>query len=155
MNTRLVALDFITNCLSVLGTPEVSDTLLAVIKSKHFNWKTVVNIANTQLVTPALWVALMKKELVEWMPFDICEYLRELHRLNTVRNDHLRVQIIEAVRQLNSINVEPILLKGSASLFVKTFDDPGSRIMANIDILVPKKRQVIAGIYYILLDIIL
>jgi len=31
------------------------------------------------------------------------------------------------------------VLKGAASFFVKIFDDPGSRVMVDLDILVPQK----------------
>ena len=139
MNPRLAALDFITACLGVRSEAEIGNTLHSAVASGHLNWHTVIEISNTDLVTPALWVALRNKGLVERLPSDVREYLRELHRLNTLRNEHLRTQLIEAIRQLNSIGIKPVVLKGAASFFVKIFDDPGSRVMVDLDILVPQK----------------
>jgi hypothetical protein len=108
------------------------------IAAGRYDWPTVIEIANAQLMTPALWVGLTEKGLVENLPRGVRDYLRELHRLNILRNERLRVQVLEAVRGLNSMGIEPILLKGSGSLFVKTFTDPGSRVMMDLDILVPQ-----------------
>jgi hypothetical protein len=49
------------------------------------------------------------------------------------------VQTIEVTRQLNALGTKPVLLKGGVSLFIKTFDDIGCRVMSDIDILVPSK----------------
>ncbi len=82
-------------------------------------------------------MALRNRGLVDKLPTQVHEYLWKIHLLNTLKNRRLREQALEAVGELNSIGVEPVLLKGGASLFVKTFDDPGARIMADLDILVP------------------
>jgi hypothetical protein len=137
VNARLAALDFITGCLSVQSSSDRNATLSSVIAAGRLDWPSVITIANAQLVTPALWVSLRNRGLVEHMPSAVGEYLRELHRLNTLRNEHLRAQAIEVVSRLNTIGIEPVLLKGSALLFVDTFDDPGSRVMADLDLLVP------------------
>jgi len=139
MSARLTALDFIAGCLSVESGSEFNGFLQATIDSRRLNWQAVIEVANNQLVTPALWVALKMRGLSENLPPEISQYLRALHRLNTSRNEHLRAQAIETVGRLNAIGIEPVLLKGSASLLEKTFDDPGSRVMADLDIMVPKK----------------
>ncbi len=139
MSTRLVALDFITGCLNVGSAPDINDSLRAAIDSRRLNWQAVIDIANNQFITPALWVALRNRGLTDKVSPDVAQYLRELHRLNISRNEHLRAQAIETVRRLNTIGIEPVLLKGGASLVERTFDDPGSRVMADLDIMVPKK----------------
>lgn len=69
-------------------------------------------------------------ELAEYLPAGACERLFKIYLLNTLNNKNFREQTT-AARQLNSNGIEPILLKGSASLFVKTFHGPGSRVMAD------------------------
>jgi hypothetical protein len=133
MNVRSAALDFITGCLSVRNEPDHNDALCATIASGRLDWPTVILIANTELMTPALWVALRDRQLTEYLPADVCEYLSEFYRLNKTRNAHLRKQVIEAVCQLNAIDIEPLLLKGAVGLFVETFGDPGSRVMTDLD----------------------
>jgi hypothetical protein len=139
VNERLAALDFITACLGVRSTSAIDGFLRSTILSEHFNWQAVIKMANTQRVTPALWVALRNRGLIESLPLDVREYLRQVHRLNTLRNLCLKAQAIEAVRQLNAIGIEPVLLKGGAYLLIEMFDDLGSRVMVDLDILVPQK----------------
>ncbi|MGK7911631.1 MAG: nucleotidyltransferase family protein [Synechococcus sp.] len=134
MNARLIAYDFITGCLAA-ETPSENDTAIrSAVGSEHLDWKDVIEIANEQLVTPALWVALRDRGLARSLPSDVCDYFCELHQLNTLRNQHLRAQTVEIARQLNAIYIVPLLLKGTASLFTSTFADPGCRIMADVDI---------------------
>jgi hypothetical protein len=139
MNVRLTALDFITGCLSVCNEPDHNDALCSTIASGRLDWPTVILIANIELVTPVLWVALRDRQLTQHLPADVCGYLSELYRLNKTRNARLREQVIEAVCQLNAIDIEPLLLKGAVGLFVETFGDPGSRVMTDLDILVPER----------------
>jgi hypothetical protein len=138
MNVRLAALDFITGCLSVRNEPNHNDTLFSTIASGRLDWPTVILIANTELVTPAFWVALKDRQMTQYLPADVYDYLSELYRLNKTRNAHLRAQVIEVVYWLNTIDIEPLLLKGAVGLFVETFGDPGSRVMTDLDILVPE-----------------
>lgn len=140
MNQRDAALDFIAGSLGIDHRPEVTDKLRSDITSGRLAWEVVVGMANNHLVTPALWVALNDKGLVEYLPEDLREYLRELHRLNKQRNEHLKGQAIEAVQQLNSAGIEPVLLKGGVHLFTNTFTDFAARIMTDLDILVPKQK---------------
>lgn len=137
MNQRLAALDFITACLSIRATPEYNEILHSTIVSGCLDWPTVFAMANTQKITPALWVALRNRKLVESLSAEAREGLFKTYLLNTLKNKSLREQAIKLVGQFNTIGVEPVLLKGGAALFVKTFDDPGSRVMVDLDILAP------------------
>ena len=139
MNPRLAALDFITGCLSVRSDPDLDEMLRSAIISGRLEWQIILDIANNQKVAPTFWVALRKRRLIEYLPSEARDCLFKYHLLNALRNKGLTEQAIEVVRQLNTIGIEPILLKGSASLFVKTFEDPGSRVMVDLDILVPKQ----------------
>lgn len=138
MNQRLATLDFITACLGVRGASERDEIVRSAVVTGRLDWLTVLELANTQKVAPALWAALRSRELVEYLPVEVRERLFKTYLLNTLKNKSFREQAVRVVRQLNAIGVEPILLKGGATLFVKTFDDPGSRVMVDLDLLVPK-----------------
>ena len=138
MNPRLAALDFITGCLGLRNAPEDDENLHFTVVSGRLDWPTVLDLAHTQKIAPALWVALRHRKLVEHLPVEARERLFRIYLLNTLKNRDFQEQAIAAIRQLNSVGVEPILLKGSASLFVRTFEDPGSRVMVDLDLLVPK-----------------
>lgn len=140
MNTRLTALDFISGCLSVHSVADADRTLRAVIKSGRLDWHAVIDLADTHLISPALSVALRNRGLAGELPSNVHEHLWKTHLLNTLRNKRFKEQAVLAVRALNSIGIEPMLLKGGASLFDNTFGDPGSRVMSDLDILVPQKN---------------
>ena len=137
MNPRLAALDTIAACLTVGKTSEQVSALGQQLSSGRIDWHEVIKLANSTLVSPTLWAELCSLSLQDTLPAEIQDYLGEIHRLNTQRNLRLRDQTIETVRTVNSIDVVPVLLKGAASLFVETYHDLGSRILTDIDILVP------------------
>jgi hypothetical protein len=139
-NARLSAIDFIVDCIGVRGAPNNDERLRDAITSGCLDWRIVIDVAYTQKVTPALWVALRNRKLIENLPNQIQEYLWKVHLLNTLKNKRFKEQALEVGNRLNSIGVEPMLLKGGASLFVSVFDDPGTRVMSDLDILVPSSE---------------
>lgn len=93
--------------------------------------------ASDTLVT-ALWPALpehMKSDQAEWL-----EAIRLAHELNTARNRSLLAQIEAVALCLNGIGVQPLLLKGSSHLATDLWPTLGSRLLADLDILVPKAQ---------------
>ena len=137
MNPQIAALQFITRCLADDARPESISALRTAIHSGQLSWKAVVSLANNHLLTPAMWVLLTKKNLTDKLPDELRDYLRELHQLSKERNAQLRAQLLEAVRQLNRIDIAPVLLKGAMHLVTDVYGDPGARIMSDIDLLVP------------------
>jgi len=137
MTPRIQALKFITRCLTYDSGPDSLSALRESIRSGRLCWEEVVSLANNQLLTPALWIALQNRGLDEELPEDLREYLLELHGLNKERNAHLRTQLLEAVHKLNDIDVTPVLLKGAMHLVADIYGDSGARIMTDIDLLVP------------------
>lgn len=140
MNERLAALEFVTRALRNDGQTKAVNTLRAEIRTAQPPWEAVVSLANKHLLTPALWVALSDKGLASELPEDLRDYLRELHQLSRERNRHLRIQLLEAARQLNSVGIVPILLKGAKHLVTEIYTDPGVRIMTDIDLLVRREE---------------
>lgn len=139
MNKGIAALDFTTQCLGVDQRPDVSLALRSQITSGRVPWESVVSLANKHLITSALWVALRERGLVNCLPTDLRVYLQDIHLLNTRRNECLKAQASEAICALNAVDIEPVLLKGGVFLFI-TPNDPGARILADLDILVPHEH---------------
>lgn len=140
MNERGLALDFVVKCLSVRRASDADGALNSIIGSGRLVWKVVIELTDAHLITPALWVAIRRRGLAGELPSDVREYLWKIHLLSALRNRRLKEQAITVIRLLNSIGIEPILLKGGASLFDNTFGDPGSRVMADLDVLVPREQ---------------
>ena len=140
MNQDIAALQFISLCLRPDERTESISALRTAIQSGQLPWEAVVNLANNHLLTPALWVVLKQKNLSDELPDELRDYLRELHQLSRQRNAKLQTQLLEAVRELNRIDISPVLLKGAMHLVTDMYGDPGARIMSDIDVLVPRDR---------------
>ena len=98
----------------------------------------MVFLANRYLVTPALESSLKSKDLWDVLDDELRGYLEEIHRLNLGRNRLVKEEAITAVRHLNAAGIEPVLLKGGASLFADPYDDMGARMMIDVDMLLPE-----------------
>jgi hypothetical protein len=140
MSHRLAALDTVSACLAVDKGPREIEALRLRLASPRVHWPTLIELANKNLVTPALWAELCRLQLDDGVPGEVRDYLEEVHRLNAERNRRLREQTLEILRVLNTLGVEPILLKGVASLFVDTYPSHCPRILTDIDILVPQQH---------------
>jgi len=140
MNPQIEALQFICRCLADDARPESSSALRTAIHSGQLPWEAVVSLANNHLLTPAMWVVLNKKNLSDELPDELRDCLRELHQLSKERNAQLQTQLLEAVRQLNRIDITPVLLKGAMHLVTDLYGDSGARIMTDIDLLVPREK---------------
>lgn len=140
MSPRIAALEFIGNSLARDTHAGMIEMLRARSTSGKVSWKWVVWLANQYLVSPALYGALRDKGLLDALPDDLCRYLTKLHQLNSARNQRLKDQTCEAIGALNGVGIEPLLLKGAAHLFTDTFQDPGARVMTDLDLLVPEGK---------------
>lgn len=137
MNRRLIALDFITGCLRVNPPSSWANTLRTIVDSCALDWRTIITIADSEMIGPVLWSALYRMGLAAAVPDEVREHLRKAHLLNALRNVRFKEQALTITGALNALGVQPTILKGGASLFVSTYDDLGCRVMADLDILVP------------------
>ncbi len=139
MNARLAALDVIAAVLQVGKSSEDTLSLRHRICSQPVDWPQVLGTANQNLITPALWSELLHLGFENELPLEVRKYLVDIHHLNTKRNQHLVQQTLEIAELFNKIGIEPILLKGASTLFHNIYLDQGSRMLTDIDILVPRE----------------
>jgi hypothetical protein len=100
----------------------------------HIDWIFLVGLANETLTTPALIDFVRQFE--QQIPEDVCAYVRDIHQRNVARNDRLAAQLEEAVVAINARGVTPVLLKGAANLATVSGARRGTRLMADLDIMV-------------------
>jgi hypothetical protein len=131
MSSRLQALNDLARCL------RRAQSTGAAGPSASLEWMLVLEIANEQLLTPALWSALHNSGGAALLPADARDYLAALHRLNGKRNDALRTQAVQLIGALNKTGIAPVLLKGGLALFDGPYADPAARMMRDLDVLVP------------------
>lgn len=101
------------------------------------DWVPVLKIANDHLLTPALWSALSGSGEAAALPAGAGDYLETLYRLNADRNRALKRQAVELIGALNERGITPMLLKGGLALFDGPYADPATRMMRDLDMLVP------------------
>ncbi len=104
-------------------------------------WEDIVKLSGQHLVTPALYWALSKKGLLDTLPDDgLVDYLTTILEANRDRNQIILTQVRDIAAQLNQVDIEPLLMKGVASLITDIYDDVGIRMMTDIDLLIPADK---------------
>ncbi|MCK5877909.1 MAG: nucleotidyltransferase family protein, partial [Candidatus Marithrix sp.] len=128
---------FICRCLSFEDNRESLRKQL----QKEIAWQEIVKISGQHLLTPALYWALSKKGLLNSLSDDgLVTYLKTIFEANQDRNQIILTQVHDIAVQLNQIDIEPLLMKGVASLITDTYEDIGVRMMTDIDLLIPADK---------------
>ena len=102
------------------------------------DWMSVICLANKTMTTPALFEFI--RQSPEFVPRDVSRYITEIYERNLMRNDHLLVQLREAVEALNNNCIRPVLLKGSALLATMPREQMAKRLISDLDICVSEKK---------------
>jgi len=133
------AFRFLCRCIAFTeGDPEEMSALRTRIRSDSIDWARVIRIADRHYILPLLFQRLKEKRLVTELLPDSAGLLQNVFELNLTRNRlHIR-QVMEIARCLNAVNIEPLLLKGAAALFSALYPSEGSRMMNDLDMLVPE-----------------
>lgn len=105
-------------------------------RKKNVNWGRLLYIANLHFCAPLWFASLRKDGLLPLLPLDLQTYLMHLHQANTERQDAFRRAAIEIISILDDIDVPVILLKGVATFCDDLYQDPGARMMGDLDFLV-------------------
>lgn len=111
------------------------------IRQKTFPWENLIELSGKHLVTTTLYWSLRQKKLLNELPDDgLLNYLETIFSANQQRNQQILEQLYQITKQLNSVGIEPVVLKGVASLVTQTYADIGIRMMTDIDLLIPKNK---------------
>lgn len=75
------------------------------------------------------------------VPDEVRDFFEASIALNNRRNELIMGAFGRVAAALNAIDVEPIPLKGAATLVAGLFPNPGLRILGDLDILIPAERS--------------
>ncbi len=128
-------------CISPIQNTE---EILEEINFPKFDWEPVIFCSGQHLVTPALCFYLKKKEVFSLLNKEHKEYLELIYDLNLSRNKKIKKQLLAILPALNAAGIEPLLLKGIASLLGELYESPGIRVLGDIDILVADEKLNVA-----------
>ena len=103
------------------------------------DWKDILWTAGEHFVTPTLLPALKRNGLWQSLSPQIHSYLYLFYELNAERNRQILELVKEVVEILGHIAIEPVMLKGGATIFELPDDEIGGRVLRDLDVLVPKE----------------
>ncbi len=140
MNNSLnVDLSLLMEFLAPNKTEMFIDELRSRIDQQQINWEALLFQANLHACTPLWFKQLEKDRLLETLPDELSEYLARLYSLNLERNEQLQQGLFELLTVFNKHHIDSILLKGAATFCDHLFE-PGTRVMGDLDILVPSDK---------------
>ncbi len=116
--------------------PDAGGNLAAARRRNVADWTVPLIFANENLVGPALYTSLITADRTAELPDDVREYLAFLRQHNEDRNRVVQAQALELLSTLQGAGVQTMVLKGVHSLLRGLYDDPGTRMVRDIDILV-------------------
>ncbi len=131
---------FLWRCLSPAQTPAAVATLRGDMEAGGIDWDEVVRIADREMLSPALCSALAAKGLLDAVPGGVRGSLERRLAINGLRNERIKQQALEIVAALNRIGIEPIILKGGLHFFEAPPADLGTRMMWDLDFVVPENE---------------
>ncbi len=138
------AFKIICHCLSSYDQEDDVSEIQYRLTRDDFSWRSFIDIANAYFVATGIWSGLTSKGLEILLDDEPRQYFSELHALNLNRNKHLRKQLIQAIGILNAVGITPLLLKGASQLVQPIHIDIGSRLIADLDILIPPNKLSLA-----------
>ncbi len=130
--------------LGALLSPNSENTFTEEIRQdlilKKINWNILFQICDSQLIIPSVYLALIRRQLLSFVPVKYLEHFEKVYLLNRKRNENILKQINEITPLLNKNGIEPVFIKGSGNLLDNLYCDIGERFLIDIDFLVPDSQ---------------
>ena len=136
---------WVGKCLALDERPEFRNEIIQQCKSELIDWDEFVSLCSNYLILPVIYLKFRSQKILEHIPVELAEHLREIYELNVVRNNQILSQVREITSGLNKENIYPVFLKGVANLLDGLYSDAGERIMSDIDFLVSEEEYLVAA----------
>jgi hypothetical protein len=107
-------------------------------ESADWDWEQLFAEATEEALLPALYSRARELQVDTSLPPSILDFLSSVDLLNADRNDAILKEVKLAVRLLNEVHIEPVLLKGAAYLATGVYKRPAARYLADVDLLIPE-----------------
>ena len=105
------------------------------------DWLKTVELANAHFLAATLYLRLCESGRDGALPGEARSYLALLLERNAERNAALREQAREILGAFEAAGIPPLLLKGAITLFDRGDPLRHSRMMRDLDILVPRRSE--------------
>lgn len=118
--------------------PEFKEKIVRKFEHPSFDWVQFMALCSNHLVLPSLYLKFKDHHIIDFLPKEVTDHLKEIYELNLARNQKVLIQVQKITEVLNEKNIFPIFLKGSGNLIDHVYTDIGDRIPGDIDFLVPE-----------------
>ncbi|MEI6140654.1 MAG: nucleotidyltransferase family protein [Mariniphaga sp.] len=137
--TNLEMFYFAGKCLSMDEQTGFREEIIQKIDDDDIDWAHFVHLCSNHLILPVIYLKFKAHKLIEHLPGELAEFLKEIYDLNLARNEQILLQINDIVKLLNANDIYPTFLKGTGNLLDGLYSDKGERMIGDIDFLVPEK----------------
>jgi len=132
--------DLLMVFLSPQKNKQQLDLIISAAEQESIPWNKLLYQANRQLCTPRWYIQLKQDKLLSYLPDGLEDYLLAIYESNLDRNQQFVSALVTLLDQFNEAGIDNLLLKGAASFYLNLYADMGSRIMGDLDILVPNDK---------------
>ena len=127
---------FAAQCLALNKHPEFRETIIPHFSTGKVNLDDFVFLCSNHLVLPAIYLNFKKHNLLHVFPAEYKDHIEAIYLQNKKRNLEILQQVDEINLTLQSENIVPVYLKGTANLLDNVYSDVGERMIGDIDLLV-------------------
>jgi len=139
LNPILASHRILWRCLRPQSSPSEPAALKRELAADGIRWDQVVRIAEQEMLSAALYGALIAGGLIDAVPQPVRDPLKRRFTINLIRNEKIKQQAADIVATLNQCGIEPIILKGGLHFFEAPPAEIGNRMMWDLDFLVPEE----------------
>ena len=136
--TNLEMFYFAGKCLSIDEHPEFREEIIKKISDDEMDWAHFVSLCSNHYILPVIYLKFQSHQLIEHLPEQLAEFLKDIYDLNLARNERILIQINDILKLLNANDIYPTFLKGTGNLLDGLYSDKGERMIGDIDFLVPE-----------------
>ncbi|WP_456403247.1 nucleotidyltransferase domain-containing protein [Hydrogenimonas sp.] len=117
------------------------DEVAAEMAEGRIEWVKLVEVANLNFLTPALYYALKAHDLLDHLTDrQLVGFLQEVYERNRERNEGILRQLRDLQETFRPHGIPILLLKGAADLAEEIYPAVGMRMMNDIDIMISPDR---------------
>jgi hypothetical protein len=122
---------FLSSCFHVDGIAARTQ-----MPSDEWDWERLFAEASDEALLPALYSRTLELDLHGSLPSSVSDFLSSVESLNAERNEAILGEVKLAIRLLNEIGIQPLLLKGAAYLATGVYNIQAARYLADVDLLI-------------------
>jgi len=125
--------------------PAFRQNIIEKIETDSIDWQKFVTLCSNHLILPTIYQKFQSHDIIQYLPEELSEFLKEIYDLNFARNTQILEQLHEITDVLNNSNIYPLFLKGAGNLLDDLYSNIGERMLADIDFLVHEKDYLLSA----------